>query len=273
MPLFVLISGLFTKRRILGEQVTKSLSLLRIFLIFHSLDLFLNWCNSGVIPGWHELIYPSFALWYLLCLFYWRILVCLIPKNWDERKIIIMSVVISLLIGFVPVYGELGLHRFFSFMPYFLIGYYNGDRFLQQSQKIAREITPPHYILLIIATLLLIVIASFNPRWLDVIISPYSDYKGLPLRIAYLLYSLLICLNIMVIIKRKNYWTQNIISRFGADTLFFYLYHPYVLYLIVYVWSCYNHDVSFGTSLLITILTTVLLVLLKNIKLMHYIIK
>lgn len=112
MPLFVLISGYFTKRRLFKEQVTKSLSLLRIFLIFHCLDLFLNWCYSRVIPGWQELIYPSFALWYLLCLFYWRILVCLIPKKWDERKVIVMSVIISLLIGFVPVYGEFGLHRF-----------------------------------------------------------------------------------------------------------------------------------------------------------------
>ena len=32
MPLFVLISGYFTKRRLFKEQVTKSLSLLRIFL-------------------------------------------------------------------------------------------------------------------------------------------------------------------------------------------------------------------------------------------------
>lgn len=114
---------------------------------------------------------------------------------------------------------------------------------------------------------------SFNPRWLDVIISPYSDYKGLPLRIAYLIYSLLICLGIMVIFKRKNNWTQNIISMWGADTLFFYLYHPYVLYLVVYAWSYYSFEVNFGASLLITFLTTVLLALLKNIKLMHYILR
>lgn len=81
---------------------------------------------------------------------------------------------------------------------------------------------PPIYILLIIATILLVFVVSFNPRWLDVIISPYSDYKGLPLRIAYLLYSLLICLGIMVIFKRKNKWVQNKFSAWGADTLFFY---------------------------------------------------
>lgn len=114
---------------------------------------------------------------------------------------------------------------------------------------------------------------SFNPRWLDVIISPYSDYKGLPLRIAYLLYSLLICLGIMVIFKRKNKWTQDRISTWGADTLFFYLYHPYVLYSVVYVWSCYNSEVNFGASLLITFLTIVFLALLRNIKLMHYILR
>lgn len=75
----------------------------------------------------------------------------------------------------------------------------------------------------------------------------------------------------MVIFKRKNNWCKNKFSTWGADTLFFYLYHPYVLYSVVYVWSCYNSEVNFGASLLITFLTIVLLALLRNIKLMHYI--
>ena len=40
--------------------------------------------------------------------------------------------------------------------------------FLRQSQIIARKITPPIYILLITATILLVFVVSFNPRWLDV---------------------------------------------------------------------------------------------------------
>lgn len=77
----------------------------------------------------------------------------------------------------------------------------------------------------------------------------------------------------MVIFKRKNKWAQNKFSTWGADTLFFYLYHPYVLYSVVYVWSYYNSNVNFWASLLITLLTIVLLALLRNIKLMHYLLK
>lgn len=77
----------------------------------------------------------------------------------------------------------------------------------------------------------------------------------------------------MVIFKRKNNWGKNKFSAWGADTLFFYLYHPYVLYSVVYVWSCYNSNVNLGASLLITLLTIVLLALLRNIKLMHYILR
>ena len=38
-------------------------------------------------------------------------------------------------------------------------------------------------------------------------------------------------------------------------------------------WSCYNSEVNFGASLLITFLTIVLLALLRNIKLMHYLLR
>ena len=273
MPLFVMISGYFSKRRMIGEQLCKSANLLKLFLIFHCLDLFLNWCYSGTTPGWHEMIYPSFALWYLLCLFYWRIMICFVPKHWSRKTIVRSSVAIALAIGFVPIHGELGFHRFFSFMPYFLVGHYYGATLLEKAQQIAHKITPPILLLLIILTIVTIVGVSFNPRWLDVIISPFSDIKDLPLRLMYIAYSSLLCFAIVILLKYKNVWSHNLISSLGKDTLFFYLYHPYVLYTLLFAYNQFSHEISFLVSVLITLLAVIILTLLRKFKLLHYILK
>lgn len=273
MPLFVLISGYFTRQKQFAEQLSKSINLLRLFLIFHLIDLFLNWCYSETTPSLHSLVYPSFAIWYLLCLFYWRILISLIPNKWNRKHIVVASVAISLMIGFVPIRGEIGFHRFFSFMPYFMIGHYYGQDMMQRVQIIANRFTPPILALLIIFMLLIAIVASFNPRWLDVIISPYSNYKGLLLRTAYLGYSMLLCFGILIVFKFKKNWNQNSLSTLGEDTLFFYLYHPYILYSVVYAWSLLTPKVNFLSSLLIVGTTTMLLLLLHRNKYLHNILR
>lgn len=144
MPLFVLLSGYFTRRKALKAQWNGSQKLLSLFVVFHVIDLTLQSSVSGQLPTLHDCIYPSFALWYLLCLFYWRMLISILPSSLDSRKLIAISFVVSLLVGFMPIRGEMGLHRFFSFMPYFFIGHYYGKELMQKLECWAVRITPPY---------------------------------------------------------------------------------------------------------------------------------
>ena len=145
MPLFVLMSGYFSKRKTIGGQFRSSLRLLWLFAIFQVLDLTMQSWAYGAIPPLRRLFHPCFALWYLLCLFYWRMLLAFIPEKWDSRWVVAVSVVISLAIGFTPIRGEMGLHRFFSFMPYFMVGEYYGGKMLQFiDNKVVGRFTPPH---------------------------------------------------------------------------------------------------------------------------------
>ncbi len=143
MPLFVLLSGYFTRRKEIKMQWVSSVKLIRLFVVFHVIDLSLQSLASGQMPTWHDIIYPSFALWYLLCLFYWRMLISVLPATLDRTMLVAVSVVVSLVIGFVPIRGEMGFHRFFSFMPYFFIGHYYGKELMQKLDNIAVRITPP----------------------------------------------------------------------------------------------------------------------------------
>ncbi len=69
MPLFVFLSGYLTKRKLLAVQFGKSQKLIKLFVVFHIVDLVLKWIVAGVRHSLHGIVCPSFALWYLLCLF------------------------------------------------------------------------------------------------------------------------------------------------------------------------------------------------------------
>lgn len=143
MPLFVLLSGYFTKRKSLHGQLAGSIKLIKLFLIFHIVDLGIISIVKGTFPTAHDLIKPSFALWYLLCLFYWRMSVAILPQKISRKIAVLFSLMLSLLAGFVPVGGELGFQRFFSFLPYFSIGYFYGKDIVERASIVAHRFTPP----------------------------------------------------------------------------------------------------------------------------------
>lgn len=144
MPLFVLLSGFFSRRKTVREQFRGSLKLLGLFAVFQTIDLLVQSFAYCTLPSLGRIVHPCFALWYLLCLFYWRMLISVIPGNWNPRWMVAASIAMSLAIGFTPIRGEMGLHRFFSFMPYFMIGHYYGRKVLQYiDNKIVAHFTPP----------------------------------------------------------------------------------------------------------------------------------
>lgn len=110
------------------------------------------------------------------------------------------------------------------------------------------------------------VLAAFNPHWLDVIISPYSEWWVVALRIAYLAYSLVLCCLLLAMFGFKANWHGNIISRLGSDTLFFYLAHPYVLYAFVCLWTLFDGRVNIFDTFVITALTVAFLSLMERVQ-------
>lgn len=114
MPLFVFLSGLFSRKKSFKEQWNSSKKLLRLFIVFQIVDLALSHIFAPHTFSLREFVSPCFALWYLLCLFYWRMLLSAIPSSCKPEWVMCVSVAACLAIGFVPVGNEFGLHRFFS---------------------------------------------------------------------------------------------------------------------------------------------------------------
>lgn len=272
MPLFVILSGHFSKQKPLKDTFFSNFRLLRLFILFQALDILIKLWTTQNFPSFISLLTPCFALWYLLCLFYWRILLSIIPKSWKAPYLILASVIISILIGFIPIKGIMGFQRFFSFMPYFMLGHYYGASLMKYIDSKSISISFVYKIIVIFLFLIIASIVSFNPYWLDAIISPYSSHMICIHRILYLIYSFFLSFLLILIVNFKHNWGNNLISQMGCNTLFFYLVHPYILYSIIKLWMLKNNTINIIDSILITSLVVLILFGLEKIKIIRTII-
>jgi len=78
---------------------------------------------------------------------------------------------------------------------------------------------------------------------------------------------------VVAILGFKRNWESNILAKAGNDTLFYYLMHPYILFVFVQVGMLFNDDISFIEAVCITSATIITLYLLGKIKFLHSILK
>ena len=125
MPLFVFISGYFSKN--VSVQRKKEIdTLLYPFFVFQILNLLLS-----PLPGMEKLslniFSPYHQNWYILSLFFWR-LVIPYSKFLDKRIVIFGSIVLALFVGVYSDFGRfLALYKTVYFAPFFILGYYLDD--------------------------------------------------------------------------------------------------------------------------------------------------
>jgi len=161
MPLFILISGYFSKKYIEIDSFWKSeFRLFEVLLIFHIFSIIYKWLILDSNIGLADIVIPGFGSWYLLSLIYWRALLQFIPqKVIESRWLIMICVMASLLGGFIPLGGVLSIQRTFTFLPFFFLGYIINRR------NILSKITlkyPSNIVILIIGISLTIILNNLN---------------------------------------------------------------------------------------------------------------
>ena len=81
MPLFIILSGYFTKKKEdFGEFKQDSFRLLETFIVLHIFSVIFQITYYGIIKL-SSLLVPGFASWYLLSLFFWRCFLQYIPNK------------------------------------------------------------------------------------------------------------------------------------------------------------------------------------------------
>ena len=122
LPIFFFVAGYFTK--INDDLVFKSVKRILMPYILFSILYWAVYLPFGR-PSKLIFIYPTYALWFLLALFFMKIALPIMDRF---KYPVLISLFFALLFGLVNLNGDLlALSRAFAFFPVFLIGHYYKD--------------------------------------------------------------------------------------------------------------------------------------------------
>lgn len=226
VPAFVLISGYFAKKVYEQGYFTKLVKRLLIpYIIFQVLytlyyDFFFKDIDS------YSLFIPRWALWFLLSLFCWNVLLYFFGKM---KYGLIIAVLISLFIGYdAEVDGFLSLSRTFYFFPFFLAGYHMQ---LHHFKRLKTGLFPVIGIIMAVAGFVLI--ARYMPldyRFWLLGKRPYEqitdmvEYAAL-MRLGAYGIQFLAVFTFFTLVPKK----QNVLTAVGRTTMVVYLLHMAVV--------------------------------------------
>ncbi len=236
MPLFVFVSGRFSHISNREKYRKRIITLLETLIVFQIVAYVLF--NEFSILGF---LTPWFHLWYLLSLVFWRLFVYFIPPHLLNHKtlILLIAIAVGILGGFVP-YGRLfSIQRTLSFFPFFVIGYYSGG---YNIKKIVGKL--PVKVAIIVVIMILAGLSFFvkvditrqligaDPYYADTI---NDTLMNCIYRTCYLLAATLVsCLILRLTIENKR------IAKLGRATMFVYVLHIFVFYIIRYSIAIFN---------------------------------
>lgn len=213
MPLFLIISGIFSKK------VDKK-SLLNILLLFIFLNISYT-LYDYLTTSSLNLFSIKYSAWYLIALFIYRLIIYLDKNNiisTHKKTFLITLFIITNLISFLNIpYNRLITYSFF-----FFLGYSINFSAIKISKKLS-------IIGLIISILLLLNIASLPLALNFFMASPLLDFNFLFLRIFTYLIVIFLFIFIYNLISSKNIF---FITKWGENSLSIYMFHRLLTIII-----------------------------------------
>lgn len=228
MPLFVLLSGYFTKRKSPVLALMQELKgLILTLIVFQILYLTLLYIVRKEFSMMY-LVRPYWILWYVLSLILWRILFQLTPLKIIDKPFMYMGIALtlSLLGGLLLPYGYVfSILRTLNFYPFFLLGYYIRNSVVRIPINIKTKVLS----LIVIAIISFVVFSRMLPgNSSQLLLGAYNYPVGqLGVKLLFLLFSLLMSLSFFVLFKDKS-----LLAEIGRNSLFYYLYHGILIQFI-----------------------------------------
>lgn len=269
MPLFIFISGFFSKN-MTWEKLKKSFkTLIPAYLIFQTI-LYIPNMLDGSFSLFNYLTSPQGILWYILSLLYWRIIFYLIPKIkfLNFPVVITVSVLMALLLGLVNYPVFLSIAKTIAFLPYFALGYYCTGDIITKIRSWNKGIS------LIILFTVFVLVYLFATS--DFTLNLYGEFSykyvfnniplGLLWRAVTLITAVIASCAVINIATSK-------LSRWGNRTLDIYLLHAPLVY-IFYMMLIKKLEISpdFITALIAFAFIMPICILLIHIKAFQYLV-
>lgn len=235
MPAFIMISGYFSKHTELTKLVK---TILVPYVFFQILNFVVDYFILKQEVGF-SLVIPAFTLWYLLSLFFWRI----IAEHFVKIKYpIFVAVMISLLAGMDSnIGGSLSLSRTIYFFPFFIWGYLYDKK---HSIKIVLGGAVRKVISLICLICVLVVIYMTNDRYSEFYFRGSTSYEGLGQSVLcgvvfrFICYLLAVFITLCIAVWVPNQRIE--LSVIGSRTMSIYMWHGVIYRIIRYATPTYT---------------------------------
>ncbi|MEK3800057.1 acyltransferase family protein [Peribacillus sp. FSL H8-0477] len=228
MPAFILVSGFFAKgyyKKGYLAKITKKLIL--PYIIFQVIYTVFYYFLYRKDTFQLDLFDPNWALWFLISLFCWNIMLLGFAKL-KPLLAITLSILIALLIGYVDwVSNYLSLSRTFVFFPMFLIGYHLSKNSLQK--LFSTKIRVTSLLIMVIVFAFFYLMPDINYKWL-LGSKPYSELEQASLismfkRLGFYGLSVLMTFCFLSFIPKEKHFFTN----WGTQTLYVYLLHGFLV--------------------------------------------
>lgn len=263
MPIFIFVTGLFSKKAVDEKNIKKALPYLTCFFAT-TLILFITKTLLGLASVF-ELFSPSGISWYLMSMFF-MFLITMLIKDYKPQYIFVLSLIIGVMCGFVQTENPdfFTWMRTLTFYPFFCLGYISDrEKIEKATNKISIKITA---VIFFVAIYLLI---YFYPKQANKIsrlntarhtfseLGRFAPY-GWELRLLTYAISFAAIFLLISLIPRKRIKG---FTSLGERTLGIYMFHYVIIYTAAYVLKIQNifkstSDIGFAYFIiLIAILT------------------
>ena len=229
MPAFLFLSGYFTRKK---PKLSGVLEQLLVYCVFQILYILFA---RYALHTEESLRFstPYWILWFALVRLYFTILTPLYAKG-NRALVLSLAFLLSFAIGYFDGVGyRFSLSRFFVFQPFFILGLYYQEAKPQIDSFFAQRNL--HKWLLCIATVLTIPLAFWQKIINRMLYGSYSyaDANGIFFRVLLAVVAFLWIGFFCVIVFPKVNRKINCISTIGANSLPIFLFHGFVMKLLV----------------------------------------
>lgn len=263
MPLFIFISGYFSRKKPFQDFWKGYKKLIILYVVFNTAYIALD-LVTGTSISWGRLLVPSFAMWYILSLLYWRAILQFSPTKLIDghaKLVIGLVFILSVFAGFVPLSTQMSFQRAFAFMPFFFLGYYARKSEVVERLRASNKI---------VSCIIFVLVSASCYYYLPVAYCN-SEYIELPndviLRMVQLVVAIVLSTCVLICISNRR---GGLSTNIGKYTLLIYLLHPPVVKILKMVTGRVGFPNNLLTAILITIVTVAFIYSLRKFKLLKY---
>ena len=232
MPAFVFLSGYLSKN-VKKRRMKAFDDLLIPFIVFQMVFAVIGIASRSGQHALANIFYPEFALWYLLALFVWRIL---LPDMIRVRGILIISLIISVATGyFYGMNNAFAAQRMVGFLFYFIAGFFTNEYLINRLQMLKKL----HCIIIMIFEVgIWIVLVDKKvieyDRWLEILshTAYYEPERIYLIGIQYTLGIIVSLVNLILVFNIFNELDSKLFKTIGTATFPIYISHAALFILV-----------------------------------------